>query len=96
MVTTLFSRLLKLAKEYPSIHESFLQSEFAVRLRCKKCKEMQRNTSAIPMDQVIGSKYNKPAKDASEITGIMHRKKVTVGKWDLIKHEKSNYTNLLL
>ena len=89
MVTTIFSRLLKLAKEYPSIHESFLQSEFIVRLRCNKCKEMLRNTSAIPMDQVIESKHNKPAKHASE---IIYYTKYTPAK---DTSEITNYTNLL-
>ena len=46
------------------------------------------------MDQAPESKYNKPAKDASGIIGITRRKEA-VGKWNLIKHEKSNYTNLL-
>ena len=46
------------------------------------------------MDQALESKYNKPAKGASGIIGIT-RRKVAVGKWSLIKHEKSNCTNLL-
>ena len=69
------------------MHESFLQGEFVVRLT-------QRNISAIPMDQTLESKYNKQAKGASGITGIT-RRKAAVSKWNLIKHEKSSYTNLL-
>ena len=46
------------------------------------------------MDQALESKYNKPAKGASGIIGITRRKAV-VGKWNLIKHKKSNYTKLL-
>ena len=46
------------------------------------------------MDQAVESKYNKPAKGGSAIIGIRCRK-AAVGKWNLIKHEKSNYTNLL-
>ena len=46
------------------------------------------------MDQAVESKYNKPAKGGSGIIGIRCRK-AAVGKWNLIKHEKSNYTNLL-
>ena len=46
------------------------------------------------MDQALESKYNKPAKGTSGIIGIRCRK-AAVGKWNLIKHEKSNYTNLL-
>ena len=46
------------------------------------------------MDQALESKYNKPAKGTSEIIGIRLRKAAD-GKWNLIKHEKFNYTNLL-
>ena len=46
------------------------------------------------MDQALESKYNKPARGASGIIGIA-RRKAAVGKWNLIKYEKSNYTNLL-
>ena len=46
------------------------------------------------MDQGLESKYNKPAKGANRIIGIT-RSKAAVGKLNLIKHEKSNYTNLL-
>ena len=62
-------------KKYPSMHKSFLQGEFVVRLT-------QRNISAIPMDQALESKYNKQAKGASGITGI-RRRKAAVGKWNL-------------
>ena len=40
------------------------------------------------MDQALESKYNKPAKLAPGIIGITCRK-AAVGKWHLIKHEKS-------
>ena len=79
--------MLKFAEEYPSIHESFLQGEFVVRLT-------QRNIIDIPIDQALESKYNKPAKGASGIIGIT-RRKAAVGKWNFIENEKSNYTNLL-
>ena len=78
-----FEDYLSLPKKYPSIYESFLQGEFVVRLT-------QRNVSAIPMDQALESKYNKPAKGASNT-----RRKAAVGKWNFIKHKKSNYANLL-
>ena len=82
-----FEDSLSFPKKYPSIHESFLQGEFVVRLT-------QRNVSAVPMDQALESKYDKPARGASGIIGIT-RRKAAVSKWNLIKHEKSNYTNLL-
>ena len=46
------------------------------------------------MDQAVESKYNKLAKGGSGIIGIRCRK-AAVGKWNLITHEKYNYTNLL-
>ena len=46
------------------------------------------------MAQALESKYNKVAIGASGIIGIK-RRKAAVGKWNLIKHEKSNYTNPL-
>lgn len=82
-----FEDCLSLPVKYPLIYESFLDGEFVVKLS-------QRSASAIPMDQALESKYNKPAKSASGIIG-MTRRKEAVCKWNLMKHEKSKYTNLL-
>ena len=76
-----FEDCLSLPKKYLSIHESFFHGDFVVRLT-------QRNVSDISMDQALESKYNKPAKLAPGIIGITCRK-AAVGKWHLIKHEKS-------
>lgn len=78
---------LKLEQKYPLIHQNFLQGEFVAKLT-------KRKASAIPMDQALETKYNKPSKSASGIIGYTRRKEA-VCKWDLIKHEKSNYTNML-
>ena len=82
-----FEDCLSLTIKYPLIYESFLDGEFVVKLN-------KRNAGAIPMDQASESKYNKPAKSASGIIGTT-RKKETVCEWNLMKHEKSNYTSLL-
>ena len=82
-----FEDCLSLPKKYPSIYESFLQGGFVVRLT-------QGNVSAIPTDQALEFKYNKPVKGAPGIIGIT-RRKAAVGKWNLIKHEKFNYTKYL-
>lgn len=82
-----FEDCLSLQTNYPLIYQSFLQGEFVVKLS-------QRKASAVPMDQALESKYNKPAKSSSGIIGIT-RKKEAVCKWNLVKHEKSNYTSLL-
>ena len=59
-----FEDCLSLLKKYPSIHKSFLQDEFIVRLT-------QRNVSTILMDQGLEFKYSKPAKVACGINGMM-------------------------
>ena len=46
------------------------------------------------MDQALESKYNKQAKSASGVIRVSRRKEA-VCEWNLIKHEKSNYTKML-
>ena len=69
------------------IYEPFLNGEFLVKLS-------KRSAGAVPMDQALESKYNKPVKSASGIIGITCKKEA-VCKWSLMKHEKSNYNSLL-
>ena len=78
---------LSLQSKYPLIYESFMQGGFVAKLT-------QRKGSAIPMDQALESKYNKPAESSSGVIG-MTRRKEAVCKWNLVKHEKSRYTGLL-
>ena len=82
-----FEDCLSLPERYPLIHENFLQGEFVVKLT-------KRKGSAVPVDQALESKYNKQAKSSSGIIGITRRKEA-VRKWGLIKHEKTNYSNLI-
>ena len=73
-----FQDCLSLPIKYPLIYESFLDGEFVVKLK-------KRSTSAVPMDQALESKYNKPAKSASGIIGIMYKKEA-VRIWNLMTH----------
>ena len=73
-----FHDCLSLPIKYPLIYESFLDGEFVVKLK-------KRSISTVPMDQALESKYNKPAKSASGIIGIMHKKEA-VRIWNLMTH----------
>ena len=44
------------------------------------------------MDQALEKQYNKPAKGQSGIIGFSRRTEA-VCKWDIVKHEKSQYAN---
>ena len=75
-----FEDCLSLPIKYPLTYESFLDGEFVV-------KFSKRSASAVPVDQALESKHNKPAKSASGIIGITHKKKA-VCKWNLMRHDK--------
>lgn len=57
-------------------------------------KLTKRQASAIPTDQALESKYNKPVKSSSGVIGFTRRKDA-VCKWGLIKHEKVKYSTML-
>ena len=82
-----FEDSLALPAKFPLIHGDFLEGGFVAKLS-------KRKGSAVPMDQALESQYNKQAKSSSGIIGITRRKEA-VCKWNLIKHEKSSYSNLL-
>lgn len=82
-----FEDSLTIATKFPLIHDDFLEGGFVAKLS-------KRKGSAVPMDQALESQYNKQAKSSSGIIGVTRRKEA-VCKWDLIKHEKSSYSNLL-
>ena len=48
----------------------------------------------MPIDQALEKAYNKPAKDPGGIIGFT-RKKESVAKWNLIRHEKSGFTKFI-
>ena len=75
-----FEDCLSFPIKYPLIYESFLDGEFVV-------KFSKRSAIAVPVDQALESKHNKPAKSASGIIGITHKKKA-VCKWNLMRHDK--------
>ena len=72
---------LALPKRFPKMYQSFLNRDFVVRHFSRKC-------SAVPMDQALKKAYNKPAKSSAGITGFTRRKE-TVCRCNLIKHEKA-------
>ena len=72
---------------FPSIYSSFITGGFVV-------KQTSRSGSAVPMDQDLEKAYNKPAKGPSGIIGVS-RKKETVCKWNIIMHEKRQFTDFL-
>ena len=56
--------------------------------------QSNRRGSNLPMDQALEKQYNKPAKGQSGIIGFSRRKEA-VCKWNIVKHEKSQYTSSL-
>ena len=82
-----FDDCLKLEEKFPLIYKSFKEGDFVVKLT-------KRKASAIPIDQALESKYNKPAKSSSGVIGFTRRKEA-VSKWGLIKHEKMRYSAFL-
>ena len=57
-------------------------------------RHSSRKGSAVPMDQALEKAYNKPTKSSAGIIGFTRRKE-TVCKWNLIKHEKAKYRNFM-
>ena len=51
----------------------------------------RRRGSGVPIDQALEKAYNKPAKGPGGVIGYT-RKKESVAKWNLIKHEKLKYS----
>ena len=47
---------------------------------------------ALPMDQALEKAFNKVAKSQSGIIGFSRRKQA-VAKWNIKKHQKSNFTS---
>ena len=82
-----FEDCLKLENKFPKIYDSFLAGGFVV-------SQTRRRGSKLPMDQALEKQYNKPAKGQSGIIGFSRRKEA-VCKWNIVKHEKSQYTSSL-
>jgi len=78
---------LSLPVKFPEMHDCFVKGGFVV-------KHTRRSGSAVPMEQALEKTYNKPAKGQSGIIGFSRRKDA-VCKWNIIKHEKANYTSFL-
>ena len=78
---------VKLPETFPEIHAEFVQGRLVV-------KQTHRSGSGIPMDMALEKEYNKPAKGPGRVIGFSSRKEV-VAQWNLIKHEKAQYTKFL-
>ena len=57
-------------------------------------RHKSRNGSAVTIDQALENECNKPAKSQAGIIGFTRRKE-TVCKWNIIKHEKAKYRKCL-
>ena len=53
-----------------------------------------RKGNGVPIDQALEKAYNKPAKGRRGVIGFSRRKE-SVTKWNLLKHEKSKYTQFI-
>ena len=57
-------------------------------------EQTHRGGSGIPMDMALEKEYNKPAKGPGGVIGFSSQKEA-VALWNLIKHEKVQYTKFL-
>ena len=55
---------------------------------------IERKGIGVPMEQALDKEYNKSAKCPGGVIEIT-RKKWSIAKWNLLKHEKSKYTHFL-
>ena len=65
---------------HPKLFEAFNQGDFVV-------NHTSRRGSSVLVDQALEKAYNKPAKGPGGVIGLT-RKKESVAKWNLIKHNK--------
>ena len=79
--------LFTATETFPEIHAEFVQGRFVV-------KQKHRSGSGIPIDMALEKVYNKPAKKPGGVIGFSSRKEA-VAQWNLIKHEKTQYTKFL-
>ena len=71
---------MNLKSNFPILYEEFRKGNFVVH-------HTKRKSSGMPIDQALEKEYNKPAKGPGGVIGIT-RKKESVAKWNLLKHEK--------
>ena len=80
---SLCSSCLNLGNLYPKLFEAFNQGDFVV-------NHTSRRGSSVLVDQALEKAYSKPAKGPGGVIALT-RKKESVTKWNLIKHEKMKY-----
>ena len=78
---------LALHQTFPMFYSAFLEGDFTV-------KHTANSGSGVPLDHALEKEYNKSAKGPSGIIGYTRRKE-SVLKWNIIHHEKRQFTDFL-
>ena len=73
--------------KFPELWEGFIDGCFVFH------QSLQRG-SGIPMDQTLEKQYNKLTKSSSGVIGFTRRKEA-VCRWNIIKHEKHQCSEVL-
>ena len=76
----------QLKDKFPLLYKSYVDGGFVM--------NGNRKGSGVPFDQALEQCYNRPAKVSGGIIGVT-RKKDAVALWDIIKHKKDQYVQLL-
>ena len=82
-----FEECKNLPNTFPTLYDAFCRGDFVVH-------HTRRKGSAAPIDQALEKSYNKPAKGPGGIIGFTRRKE-SVAKWNLVQHEKANFTTFI-
>ena len=78
---------LALPQTSPMIYSAFLEGDFTV-------KQTANSGRGVPLDQALEKEYNKSAKGPSGIIRYTRRKE-SVLKWNIIYHDKRQFTDFL-
>ena len=76
----------QLKYKFPLLYDSYMNGGFVV--------NTTKKSSRVPFDQALEQCYNWPAKVSGGIIGVT-RKKDAVALWEIIKHKKDQYVDLL-
>ena len=76
----------QLEDKFPLLYQSYVDSGFVM--------NGSRKGSAVMFDQAVGKCYNWLAKVSGGVIGVT-RKKDAVALWNIIKHEKEQFVNLV-
>ena len=76
----------QLKDKFPLLYQSYVDGGFVM--------NGSRKGSGVPFDQALEQCYNRPAKVSGGVIGVT-RKKDAVALWNIIKHEKEQFVNLI-